>query len=253
MSTPAHEIRNLIQLVESEHAPATAPVQEAFPVLKQAIKAKLAGVAGKFSSRMKGHALIQKALVPYMNMFARHMGIRGKNWDTVTWKDVLNFVASRASLSLPLEEFEPQQLTALEIKRVIADPSQRAIVAQYLGPMRNQLPKLMPQNISSVWNTKVGGNSANAADISQRLITGLFTVMIRAQLEKAHNTDDFGAQPDQAAAPTPTAATARTPTPVAVPTNLPQMNTQDLARWWMNLAPEMQNYLKSLPTSKSGT
>jgi hypothetical protein len=221
-------------------------VQEAFPVLKQAIKAKLAGVAGKFSSRMKGYALIKKALVPYMNMFSRHMGIQGKNWDTITWKDVLNFLASNASLKLSLEEFEPQQLTASEIKRVIADPAQRAMVANYLGPQRNQLPKLMPTNISSVWTARVGGNSADAAEISQRLITGLFTVMIRAMIEKAESSEGFSAPPEQAPAVTSAVTTA----PAPAPSTLGTMNTQDLVRWWRNLSPDMQNYLKTLPTNK---
>jgi hypothetical protein len=170
--------------METHHV--AEPIEEKLlPVLGQKVKGALMGLAGKFSSRMEGRAVIQKALVPYLKSFVRNMGIRGKDWNTVTWKDTLLFLIGKASLQLPLGEFEPQQLSLAEVEAAIKDAVNRATIAKYLLNERGKINILMPVNIRGAQNKPVGGTDENAADLAQKLITGLMTVLLRLMIEKS--------------------------------------------------------------------
>lgn len=194
-SNDAELIRKMINVVEkTKDIQSTAlmegqEVEEAFPVLKQAVQSKLLGLAGKFSRRMEGQNQAKKALVPYLRMFVTQMGRKNQDWDTVTWRTVLNYMISNASLRLPLGEFEPQQLKSQDITNIIADNFARKRIQKYMGTQGPLLNSLMPKNISSKINMPVAGNQGKAA--AQNLITGLFMEAIQVMFDKAHGSSEY--------------------------------------------------------------
>lgn len=238
----AELMRSWLHVVNSPEPTHTEQVQEAFPILKQAIARELYNLAGKLSSHMQGHAVIKTALVPYMKSFTRNMGMKGKNWDTVTWKEVLSFLISKASLNLPLGEFEPQTLTGAEVTQTLNDRRNRAVIASFLGKDRAKLSQLMPLNVHNTPALRVGGRTPQTADLAQKLITGVFTVMIRTMIEKAEGRFELPAQTQAPQPQAPTAsqpaapASAQTSAPAATPSqpqsppSTPaQLSTTDLA------------------------
>jgi len=190
LQNDAELMRHMLNLMETHHV--AEPIEEKLlPVLGQKVKGALMGLAGKFSGRMEGRAVIQKALVPYLKFFVRNMGIRGKDWNTVTWKDTLLFLIGKASLQLPLGEFEPQQLSMAEVEAAIKDRVNRETIAKYLLNERGKINTLMPVNIRGAQNNPVGGPGENAADLAQKLITGLMTVLLRLMIEKSEGSPNL--------------------------------------------------------------
>lgn len=210
-SNDAELIRKMINAVEkTKDIQSTAlmegqEVEEAFPVLKQAVQSKLLGLAGKFSRRMEGQNQAKKALVPYLKMFVTQMGRKNQDWDTVTWRTVLNYMISNASLRLPLGEFEPQQLKSQDITNIIADDLARKRIQKYMGTQGPFLNSLMPKNISSKMNMPVAGNQGKTA--AQNLITGLFMEAIQVMFDKAQESPEYQGPAQPQAAP----AAATTP------------------------------------------
>ena len=220
-SNDAELIRKMINVVEkTKDIQSTAlmegqEVEEAFPVLKQAVQSKLLGLAGKFSRRMEGQNQAKKALVPYLKMFVTQMGRKNQDWDTVTWRTVLNYMISNASLRLPLGEFEPQQLKSQDITNIIADDLARKRIQKYMGSQGPLLNSLMPKNISSKMNMPVAGNQGKAA--AQNLITGLFMEAIQVMFDKAQESPEYkGPAQPQAKPPVPMPLSPK-PAPVTPP------------------------------------
>jgi len=220
-SNDAELIRKMINVVEkTKDIQSTAlmegqEVEEAFPVLKQAVQSKLLGLAGKFSRRMEGQNQAKKALVPYLKMFVTQMGRKNQDWDTVTWRTVLNYMISNASLRLPLGEFEPQQLKSQDITNIIADDLARKRIQKYMGSQGPLLNSLMPKNISSKMNMPVAGNQGKAA--AQNLITGLFMEAIQVMFDKAQASPEYkGPAQPQAKPPVPMPLSHK-PAPVTPP------------------------------------
>lgn len=212
-SNDAELIRKMINAVEkTKDIQSTAlmegqEVEEAFPVLKQAVQSKLLGLAGKFSRRMEGQNQAKKALVPYLKMFVTQMGRKNQDWDTVTWRTVLNYMISNASLRLPLGEFEPQQLKSQDITNIIADDLARKRIQKYMGTQGPFLNSLMPKNISSKMNMPVAGNQGKTA--AQNLITGLFMEAIQVMFDKAQDSPEYQGPAHPQAAPAPATTPAQ--------------------------------------------
>jgi hypothetical protein len=222
-SNDAELIRKMINVVEkTKDIQSTAlmegqEVEEAFPVLKQAVQSKLLGLAGKFSRRMEGQNQAKKALVPYLKMFVTQMGRKNQDWDTVTWRTVLNYMISNASLRLPLGEFEPQQLKSQDITNIIADDLARKRIQKYMGSQGPLLNSLMPKNISSKMNMPVAGNQGKAA--AQNLITGLFMEAIQVMFDKAQESPEYKGPAQPQAAPAAAPVPAQPSTTPAAPTS----------------------------------
>lgn len=195
--TDAELMRQMMQVIEKSSIKTNQPlvesnqVTEAFPVLKQALKSKLTGLASKFSKRMAGRNQVQKALVPYLSMFVTHMGRKNQNWNTVTWRTVINYLTGNASLKIPLGDFEPQRLTFQDIAMIIADDNSRKTIMKYLGNQSNLLVNLMPKNITNKLNDPVSINMEDGSNIAQKLITGLFVEAIQTMFDKAQATSQY--------------------------------------------------------------
>ena len=226
MANNTEQMRKYAQLLESQHA-SDLDLDEAFaPILRQKLTGIKTGLLAKFSQRHKGLDLIQKALVPYMKMFAQVMGRRQQNWDTVTWRTVGNFLTSSASFRLPMGDYEPQRLTAIELNQLLTSPASRAIVAIYLKTDKGKINYLLPRALNSRnLDQRVGAPQAAApgapkqrtdptistlgvsqasaagspiteansdtADLAQRLITGLFVAVIQQLFDKAEGAGAF--------------------------------------------------------------
>jgi len=196
----ASQMRKYLTLMESQSVQ-SQQVEEAFPILKQQLKSKLTGLAAKFSRRMAGKNLLQKALVPYLQMFATVMGRKQQNWDTVTWKTVADYMTSSASLRLPMGEFEPQRLTVQELDELFHDADARAMIRKYVPGNAVNLSALMPQaGIRSVLNRPVSAPVAeDKSGVVQKFITGLMVAVIQKLLDKAEGVGEYSS--GQAGAP----------------------------------------------------
>lgn len=194
-------MRKALQILEAQYAQ-QQEVEEAFPILKQKLKSKLTGLAGKFSSRMSGKNLVQKALVPYLQMFAQIMGRKNQNWNTVTWKTVTDYLTSSASLRLPMGEFEPQRLTPQELDDLFQDPEARAMIKKYVPANSANLASLLPQSgVRSVLNRAVSAPVAtDKTGTTQQFLTGVMVAVIQKLFDKAEGVGDYSASQQQAQA-----------------------------------------------------
>ena len=192
MVNNAGEIRRFMTILEEStsisHQGIEIPLNEAFPVFTAQLKNRMLQMMSRFGGQWEGKSLVQKALVPYLKLFTVYMGRWNQTWNSVTWRTVLNFLVSKASLRLPLGELTPQQLTFPEIEAIIEDNQARVRISKYLGKAAREVNTLMPRQIRSVMTDPVSQDSNK----SQLLITGLFVEAIRHMFEKAETAPAQG-------------------------------------------------------------
>lgn len=258
----AEQIRDLIKLIESDQS---ERLDEALPIFTQKLKSKLTGLGAKFSNRLAGVDQVQKALVPYLKMFATYMGRKGQNWKTVTWRTLGNFVTSSASLRLPMGDLNPTFLNKAEFLALLKDPNARTVINKYVdGKVNEMVPKnltaayldlpIIKSGVKPTKKSDIPASPAGSAgapvtealwptetDKAQSLITGVLVAVIIKLFDKADETGEF----DTNKAETAPKDSGPAPKPMDPPKELPGL-LKDLQRKVPDQYLELIGHLKRM-------
>lgn len=228
------------------------------------------------SGKQKGLYQVQRAGVPFKNLFRRTMAIKKVDYDTVTWKQLVAFLMSNAARSIPLGDRRGIPLTAEDIKNMLND-----------GSLRNSINSEVPgyklptgQNIKSFFDQAISGRklevheaegdavppspmtageplakqSSDAEDIggeqAQKVIDILLQDAIAIMFDKLEGVETFD---DKFAEPEakPVAATAVAPTAETPPPSFASIKTAIETSRNLPLGPDQVEALRNMLTMPS--
>lgn len=129
-----------------------------------------------------------------LSLFKASMGRSGQDWNTLTWRTLLNFMINKNVVS-QLGISSSDALTTNEVMEIIKDPKLRS---KLNAPIR-RLSDVMPVNILSVKNdpivTKMGPLAQDKTKQVQIIVSSLLAEMTSALMEKTTGGDQFGGAP----------------------------------------------------------
>ena len=192
--TDAELIRNMINVLQESHVPATS-IDEAVATgvlqrLRKYSKSFLPGGGGQ------GQREVQVAGYSYAKIWQKFMQREGTTYKDVDWQDLRRFLSSpNIARSLKLsDDLMGSPLNIQEIQSIVADKRVRNAIAKEIDTARAgdnthaPLDKILPAtgNITSLMNVEIGGAPVGADDqTSQDTRAKRAEIIVLAILEAA--------------------------------------------------------------------
>jgi hypothetical protein len=146
---------------------------------------------------------------PYERQFRRAMGQKNQNYDTVTWKTLMNFLISRIPLSLKFpKNMRATKLTKQDVLEIL---NQRRLRDTTFNAIRDGLPEdatveFLPtgQTIMQRLENLISGEDTSDAQksfVGKTVVNAYLMQAVMRMLEKSQGGEDFEQEPSRGSVP----------------------------------------------------
>ena len=192
----AELMRQMMNLTESVQPSSQEPIQLDEELTWKGIGQKFGNIIG--TAKGKGRVEREKTYGKLYKLFLATMGRSGQDWDSLTWKTLLNFMINKNVASMVGVE-ATDALTSVQVSEIIKDP----LLRNALNREVRNINTVMPTNILPLKNelisTAIAGDEKMKKKSTEKVVIALLNGMATALLDKSGGNESFDDTPASSA------------------------------------------------------